>query len=152
MKINQATKKDRKQLLDFFKHYGARTAIKNRVDCFLSHNFTIVARDRNKIIGVLQWYIKENPKMGVAEFEEFYVLENYRGKGIGSSLIKYAVSLVKAYFKKNKIKPRRIFIFTYAKNKAAQFLLKKNGFKPISRLGNLFSDNKTEVFYCLKLT
>ena len=151
MKINLATKKDRKQLLEFFKHYSIRTIIRKRVDCYLFHNFTVVAKNKNKVVGVLQWYIKEDPRMGVAEFEEFYVLKNYRGQGIGSSLIKYAVSLVKAYFKKNKIKPRRIFIFANEKNKITRFVLEKNSFKLIARVGNLFFDNKTELFYCLKL-
>lgn len=151
IKIVSASKKDERQLLEFFKHYKIKSVIKKRVNCYLSHNFTVIAKDKNKIVGILQWYIKEDPRMGVAELEEFYVLENYRGKGIGSLLIRRAIRLVKTCFTKNQIKPRKIFIFTNENNKIARALLEKHGFKFVSKIGNLFSDNETEVFYCLNL-
>lgn len=147
-----ATKKDIGQLLGFFKHYKARDIIKKRVNCYLSHNFTVVAKDKNVIVGILQWYVKEDPGMGVAEFEEFYVLDNYRGKGVGSSLVSHAIRSVKKHFIKNRIKPRRIFVFTGEKNKAVRNILKKHGFKVISGVGNLFFDNKKEAFCCLVLS
>lgn len=87
IKILQASKKDRKQLLSWFKHYKVRSIAQNRTDCYLSHNFTIVAKDKEKIVGTLQWSVKEDPNAGVAEFEEVHVLENYRGRGIGSSIV-----------------------------------------------------------------
>jgi len=138
--------------LGFFKHYKARDIIKKRVDCYLSHNFTVIAKDRKKIVGILQWYVKEDPKMGVVEFEEFYVLDNYRGRGVGSSLISSAIQSVKKYFTRNKVKPRKIFIFTNEENKVVRAILEKYGFKVVSTVGNLFFDNKTEVFYCLNLS
>lgn len=152
IKISLAVKKDRSQLLGFFKHYKARDIIKKRVDCYLSHNFTVIAKDRKKIVGILQWYVKEDPKMGVVEFEEFYVLDNYRGRGVGSSLISSAIQSVKKYFTRNKVKPRKIFIFTNEENKVVRAILEKYGFKVVSTVGNLFFDNKTEVFYCLNLS
>ena len=138
--------------MGFFKHYKARDIIKKRVDCYLSHNFTVIAKDRKKIVGILQWYVKEDPKMGVVEFEEFYVLDNYRGRGVGSSLISSAIQSVKKYFTRNKVKPRKIFIFTNEENKVVRAILEKYGFKVVSTVGNLFFDNKTEVFYCLNLS
>jgi len=151
IKITPAIKEDRDQLLKYFKHYKIKEIVENRVDCYLSHNSTIVAKDKNQVIGILQWYVKEDPKAGVVEFEEAYVLEKYRGKGIGSLMIKFAIQSVKNYFKKIKIKPRKFFLFVGEDNKAARSLYEKHGFNFISRVGNLFSDKEIECFYCLEL-
>lgn len=151
VKILQASSKDRKQLLGFFRHYKIKRLIQNRVNCYLSHNFTIIAKDKEKIVGVLQWYIKENPAAGVVEFEELYVSENYRGKGIGSLIVKYAIQSAKNYFAKIDIKLRRIFLFIDKENKIARDIDEKHGFKFISELGDLFSDTGVELFYCLNL-
>lgn len=86
IKVIQASKEDSEQLLGFFRHYNNKTVSQNRVECYLSHNFTIVAKDRNKIVGILQWHIKEDPNAGTVEFEEIFVLERYRGKEVGSVL------------------------------------------------------------------
>lgn len=149
IKIVLATKKDAKQLLEFFRHYKAEGVIKKRIDCYLSHNFTVVAKDKKKIIGILQWHVKEDPRAGVAEFEEIFVSQNYRGGGIGSALIKYAVQSVKDYFVKIKIKPRRIFLFVGKENEIGRILYEKNGFKFVVETGDLFSNDKIELFYCL---
>jgi len=149
IKIVLASKNDKKQLLDFFQHYKIKTIIQNRIDCYLSHNFTVVAKDKNKIVGILQWYVKEDPKSGVVEFEEICVSENYRGRGIGSLLMKYAIQSVKNYFKRNKIEPRKIFLFVSEENKAGRGLYEKYGFKLTSEAGNLFSDTEKELLYCL---
>lgn len=151
IKAVQASGKDLKQLLVFFKHYKVRTIIQNRVNCYLSHNCTVVAKDKNRIVGILQWYVKENPNTGVAEFEEVYVLDGYRSKGIGLLLIKYTIRLVKDYFTDLKIQPRKIFLFVNKRNKAARRLYQKCGFNFVAKVGNLFSDTETELFYCLNL-
>ena len=151
IKIVLATKKDKNQLFGYFKHYKVKEIIKNRIDCYLSHNFTVVAKDSDKIVGTLQWHIKENPKTGLVEFEEIHVLEKYRGKGIGSLILKFAIQSVKDYFRKINIKPRKIFLFVDKKNKVARALYKKYGFKPISEIGNLFLDNEVEFLYSLNL-
>ena len=100
IKEGLATEKDKKQLYEFFKHYKNKKLVENRVNCYLSHNFTIVAKDKGKIIGVLQWYVKEDPKAGVVEFEEVFILKAYRGKGIGALLVKFAIQSIIDYFKK----------------------------------------------------
>ncbi len=144
-----ALKSDSNQLADFFNHYRVTDIIKNRIECYLNHNFTIIVKDRDKIVGILQWYVKENPLAGVAEFEEIYVLEDYRNKKIGSMLVEHGIKSVVNYFKEIKIKPRKIFLFVSKENKNARALYEKYGFKPISEIGNLFSDQEVELFYCL---
>ena len=149
--IALATKGDKNQLLKYFEHYKIKEIIENRIDCYLSHNFTVVAKDKNQIIGVLQWYVKEDPKAGVVEFEEVYVLEKYLGKRIGSLIIKFAIQSVKEHFKKIKIKPRKIFLFVGRENIAARKLYEKHGFKLLCSVGNLFHDKEEELFYTLDL-
>ena len=149
--IALATKEDKNQLLKYFEHYKIRKIIENRVDCYLSHNFTVVAKDKNQIIGVLQWNVKEDPKAGVVEFEEIHVSKKYRCKGIGSLIIKFAIRSVENYFKKIKIKPRKIFLFVGKSNEVARALYEKHGFKLVSEMGNLFSDKEIECFYSLDL-
>jgi len=151
IKITLATEKDKKQLLEYFKHYKVEEIIKKRIDSYLSHNFTVIAKDQDKIVGILQWYIKENPQAGVVEFEEVHVLDNYRGRGIGSSIVKFAIQSVRDYFKKIDINPRKIFLFVSKDHKAARALYEKYGFKFISDVDNLFSDNEIESFYSLNL-
>ena len=151
IKIALATEKDRNQLLIFFKHYKVKKVINNRVDCYLSHNFSIMAKDKNKIVGVLQWYIKENPQNGLVEFDEVFVFEGYRGKKIGSSMVEFAIQSVKNFFKKNKINPRRIYLFVSENNKVARALYEKYNFKYVSNIGYLFSDKEKDLMYILKL-
>lgn len=151
IKIALATKEDKNQLLKYFEHYKIKEIIENRIDCYLSHNFTVVAKDDNQVVGVLQWYIKEDPKAGVVEFEEVHVSKKYRGKGIGSLIIKFAIQSVKNYFKKIKVRPRKIFLFVGKNNEVARALYEKQRFKLISEVGNLFSDKEIECFYSLDL-
>ena len=151
IKITQANLKDQKQLLVFFKHYKTKKVTQNRVNCYLSHNFTNIARGGNNIIGVLQWHVKEDPNAGVAELEEFYVLENYRNQGVGALLLDFKINSIKKYFIKLKISSRKIFLFVAQNNQPAKKLYKKYHFKQICFVGNLFSDNQPELFYCLDI-
>lgn len=147
IKVSLASEKDRSQLLECFKHYKDKRSIEKRVDCYLSHNFTIVAKEKRKIAGILQWYVKEDPKTGVAEFEEVFVSEAYRRRGIGSSLVDFAIKSVRDHFGSMSIKPRKIFLFVGKDNTSARRLYEKHGFKLVSEVGNLFSDNEAELFY-----
>lgn len=151
IKITLAIEKDKKQLLEYFKHYKVKEIIEKRVDSYLIHNFTVVAKDEDKIIGILQWHVKENPQAGVVEFEEVHVLDSYRGKGIGSSIVKFAIQSVKDYFKNININARKIFLFVSKNNKIARALYEKHGFKFISEIDNLFSNDEIELFYSLDL-
>lgn len=149
--IKLATKKDKSGLLRFFEHYKNNNIVNNRVECYLSHNHTIIASDNNKIIGIAQWSIKEDPKSGVAEIEEVFVLNEYRNQGIGRKLIEFTINSIKNNFNKISLNPRKIYLFVSKNNLAAITLYQSLGFQEISQLGNLFSDSETELFYCLDL-
>lgn len=150
-KVGLASEKDRKQLLEFFKHYKVREAINNMVACYLSHNFSVIAKYADTIVGLLQWHVKENPKLGLVEFEEVFVVESHRRKGIGTLLLEYAIQSVRDYFRKIGIKHRKIFLFVGKNNASARALYERHGFRFISEVGNLFFDTETELFYSLNL-
>lgn len=149
--VHSADEKERNNLLSYFAHYKIREVLEKRVDCYLKHNFTIVAKHEERIVGVLQWYVKENPTVGVAEFEEVHVLEDYRGMGVGSRLVQKGIEAVKDYFSKMGIKPRRTYLFVGKENKGARRLYENHGFKLTCEAGDLFADNELELLYTLNL-
>ncbi|KKM96060.1 hypothetical protein LCGC14_1181880 [marine sediment metagenome] len=150
--IEKGTTIDVEQLTETFQHFNDKETMKNRSECYLSHNNTILAKDGNRIIGKLLWYQKEDPNFGVVEFEELYVLEQYRKKGIGSDLLKASIKAVRDYFGELGIIPRRIFLFVDENNENARKLYEKLGFKYVANLGHLHSENENDLFYMLDLT
>jgi ribosomal protein S18 acetylase RimI-like enzyme len=149
IKISLASRSDEKALAEWFKFYNKENIIRNRAECYTNHNFTVLAKENDKSVGVLQWYIKENPNAGVAEFEEIFVSWEHRGKGMGSMLVESAIKSVKAEFKKINVKPRKIFLFVAEDNLPARKLYEKYGFKKITNVADLFADKKDELFYSL---
>jgi ribosomal protein S18 acetylase RimI-like enzyme len=149
--LSIASQSDKNQLLEFFSHYSNPKILKKRIDCYLSHNHTILAKEGEKIVGTLQWQIKEDPNCGVAEFEEFFVLEEYRNKGTGSSLLEYGIKSVKDTLSRIGIAPRRVFAFVGSRNDSARKVFEKFGFKQIAQAGNLLSDAETDLIYCLEI-
>jgi ribosomal protein S18 acetylase RimI-like enzyme len=147
--FNLATKKDVNQLI--FKHYKNQKIARKRAECYTSHNFTSVARDQNRIIGTIQWYVKEDPSLGLVEFEEIFISEKYRGKGLGLELLRNAITHVRNYFKKEKLVLRRIYLFVSKDNLAARRLYEKTGFRKVANVGDLFKDKTKELLYVLKI-
>ncbi|HEC39056.1 hypothetical protein LCGC14_0515530 [marine sediment metagenome] len=150
--IARGTVIDEEQLTETFQHFNHKEIMNNRANCFLSHNNTIIAKDGNRIIGKLLWYLKEDPNFGVVEFEELYVFEEYRRKGIGSELLRTSITAVQDHFKNLGIEPRRIFLFVDENNKIARKLYEKFGFEYITKLGHLHSESENDLFYMLDLT
>ncbi len=149
--ISNATIKERKQLVNWFKFYSIQKLIAKRVDCYLVHNSTVIAKDKDKIVGVLQWHVKENAAHGLAEIEEVLISESYRGQGIGSLLVLFAIDEIRTSFIKFNIKPRKIFLFVGKGNTTARKLYEKHGFRLINSIGYLFHDDVEELFYSLDL-
>ncbi|MFA7676503.1 MAG: GNAT family N-acetyltransferase [Candidatus Shapirobacteria bacterium] len=150
--ISNATSKDADQLINFFSHFKIKDYIEKRIDAYLTCNHTIVAKDGEKIIGTIQWLIKEDPNLGVVEFEEINVLFAYQKQVIGSQLLTAAINSVKDYFIKNNLKLRKIYLFVSETNLAAQNFYKKFGFNQEAIITNLFSDSANELFFVLDLT
>lgn len=148
--ISTATQND-KLAIKLYLNYGAPKIAEKRAECYVTHNPSILAKDDELIIGMLQWQIKEDPRAGVAEFEEVHVLEGYRNKGIGSKLLDFSIRQVAKEFGKINIAPRKIFLFVSKNNAEARDLYEKRGFKCISEAGCLFSDNEIELLYAREM-
>jgi ribosomal protein S18 acetylase RimI-like enzyme len=146
-----ADSEDKKELIKFFKFYNNEFFIKKRVENYIKYNYSVVAKKNKNIIGLLQFYIKENPNSGVAEFEEVFVDEDFRGQKIASKLLELSILHVKQIFIENNIKPRKIFLFVGKENFGARKLYEKYGFTCISEFNDLFQDHHKELFYCLDL-
>lgn len=149
--ILEASSQDIDQLNIFFGHYKIEKLIQNRVDCYLKYNHTIVAKDNQKIIGTIQWLIKENPNQGVVEFEEVNVNLAYQKQGVGSKLMKNSIESVKNFFNQNNLKLRKIYLFVSESNLIAQRFYNKFGFKNEAKIKNLFSNLETELLFVLDI-
>jgi ribosomal protein S18 acetylase RimI-like enzyme len=147
--ISEATLKDSDQLKQFFSHYKIKDYIVKRVNCYLGCNHTIVAKDDEKIIGTIQWLIKEDPNLGVVEIEEVNVLMAYQKQGIGSKMMGFTLNSIKKYFQENNLNLRKIYLFVSESNLAAQKFYEKFGFQKITSIKNLFSDYENEYFYLI---
>ena len=152
IKITKAKITDKDQLALTFQHFKDKNTMKNRAECYLSHNNAFIAKHGDQIIGKMLWHVKEDPNYGVAEFEELYVFEEYRRIGIGSKLMKISIQAVRNHFKKRDFTPRRIFLFVDEKNKDARKLYEKFGFQCVATLGSIFTENEKDLFYILDLT
>ena len=93
--IRKAGLEDKLLLSKLFQHYKSEEMIKKRIECYLSHNNTIIAIEDNQLIGIIQWNIKEDPNLGVVEFEEIFVVKEFREKGVGSALLKFSIQIFK---------------------------------------------------------
>jgi ribosomal protein S18 acetylase RimI-like enzyme len=86
-------------------------------------NVIFVAELNETIVGLCWCTIVDNSLSKVGEIEEFYVMPQYRGKGIGVELLRAATNL----FKEEKVEVA--FVWTLKERKAAIEAYKKAGFK-----------------------
>jgi len=149
--ISEANQKDIEQLKSFFQHYKIENLIINRTENYVKYNHTVVAKDGPKIIGTIQWIIKEDPSQGVVEIEEVNVIMSYQKQGIGSKMMEFCLVSIKKYFQENNLKLRKIYLFVSESNLAAQKFYEKFSFKKAAKINNLFSDYGNELFYVLDL-
>ena len=76
--------------------------VRKRVAYYIDNHFMPIVEDtdKNQIAARLFFQAKENPLLGVGEFEGVTVSEGYQGQGVGSQLIEGAIKYAKEYFKK----------------------------------------------------
>ena len=149
--ISEADINDLDQLKKFFRHYKLNNLIKNRTENYIKYNHTTIAKDDEKIIGIIQWLIKEDPSLGVIEIEEVNVIMSYQKQGIGSKMMEFTINSIKKYFEDNKLYLRKIYLFVSESNLGARKFYEKFGFKKSAQINNLFSDYENELFYILDL-
>lgn len=149
--ISKAKIEDLEQLKSFFQHYKIDNLIINRTENYIKYNHTTVAKDNEKIVGTIQWLIKEDPGLGVVEIEEVNVIMSYQKQGIGSKMMEFTIDSIKKYFQKNNLNLRKIYLFVSESNITARKFYEKFRFQEETGIKNFFSDSENELFYVLTL-
>jgi ribosomal protein S18 acetylase RimI-like enzyme len=90
-----------------------------------------IAETESNYAGFLYWFIGENPWFDretkrYAYITELHVVEEYQNRGVGTSLLEYAVDELRT-------KPVTVFISTTEGNMIARTLYEKAGFRPFSQ-------------------
>lgn len=138
-----ANESDEDILISQFDHYNNKLLQKKRAECYIHHNSTFFMILDNEIIGRIQWYIKEDPRLGVVELEEIFICERYRHRGYGYKFLKAAISIIK----KNTIPLHSIFLFVGKENHAMVNIMKKMDFKQVAIISNLFKKDEIVYFF-----
>ena len=138
-----ASQDDKNLLMDFFKHYNNPIVQQNRTECYTSHNSTLIMIIDGNYGGCIQWYIKEDPNLGVVELEEFYMKEEYRNRGLGKKLFDAALKAIQ-----DKVSPlHSVYLFTNKENAIMEHICYKSGFQNVAEIPDLFEKNVTEILY-----
>ena len=145
IEIRLATDKDKESIMDSFDHYENPELLKNRVNFFIDNGRTLLACENEKMLGRIQFYMKENPAEGLFEIEEFYVLDEHRNQGIGKMLVENALEYMRGFCKKNNINFKTAFAFMNKENMAARRVFEAFGFKEMSEIPNLFGEETTII-------
>ncbi len=145
VKIREATEKDLTKILElnhklflfeksFAPYYNSEWPFKEGKSYFKKRiknkeeGIVLVCEVKNKVVGYIAGYIDEysfrtlNP---IAEVENMYVEENFRGKGIGTKLIKKFIKLAKDKGAK------LVKVSAFCKNTSAQRFYKHLGFSEV---------------------
>jgi ribosomal protein S18 acetylase RimI-like enzyme len=91
-------------------------------------NDIFIAEEKGKIIGLCWCTLIDRGIDRQGEIAEFYIEEEYRGKGIGRELLETA----KQFFVGEKAEV--VFVWTHHGNEAAKELYKNAGFKEVTQL------------------
>lgn len=152
LEICLATEKDIEPLKEYFRNTvnDPSEFVDNRIKYYLKNHFVSLAKDDEKIVGHLFFQAKENPLLGVGEFEAVDVLNEYRRKGIGGMLCEKSIGYARDYFKRYNISMRCIYLFTRMDNHAAIRIYEKYGFKKKAPVGNLFDSHAPDEMFMIK--
>ncbi len=138
-----ATESDKETLIAQFDHYNNIIYQEKRAECYINHNSTLFMVIDGKIVGRVQWYVKEDPRLGVVELEEVFIEKNYRNKGFGYKIIERAISIIE----NNLGQLNSIFLFIGEQDFAMQKIMANMGFKKIAEIADLFKKEEIVFFY-----
>ncbi len=147
MKIEKARKEDVHDLLKYLEENEKVTFLdffKKRVEYYIDNGFILLVKEKEELIGHLFFQVKENINLGVGEIETVNLLEDYRGKGIGTKLIEESVKSMKKHFENVGVKPRCVYIMTRSNNEIAIKVYEKIGFKKQGTIGKIYRDDQPE--------
>jgi ribosomal protein S18 acetylase RimI-like enzyme len=146
IKARLATLEDVERLTDYIHTQDGEPIkfLKERLLFYIKSNFVVLVEEDKKIVGRLLFQAKENPMLGVGEFEGVTVHKNYRGKGIGKLLLQKAIDSAEKYFSSYNVKLRCLYLMTRSNNTTAQKFYGKFGFKKANCIGKIYRDDQPE--------
>ena len=109
----------------------------------------IIAEDKGKVIGLATWVMHGLPKHELFELDRIAVLPEYRGKGVSKKLFHALVKDAKLFYRKHKLKARKLYLMTHADNTRAQKLYEKLGFRHETTLKEHYYQGKDELVYSM---
>src|SRR3989338_2820491 len=153
MKIRKAKSKDAKGIANVLMQSYNIKSLKEGMDAFKSeikknHNY-IVAEDNGKTIGIVTWLMHGLPKHQLAELDRIAVLPEYSGKGVARELFDALVKDAKSFYRKKKLRLRKLYLLTHADNTRAHKFYEKLGFKHEATLKQHYYKDKDEYVYSM---
>ena len=153
MKITKASLKDAKGIANVLvKSYNIKTLMegvnvaKNEMNREYHY---IIAEDKGRVIGLVTWVMHGLPKHELFELDRIAVLPEYRGKGISQKLFHTLLKDAKSFYRKHKLKARKLYLMTHADNTRAQKFYEKLGFKHETTLKEHYYEGKDEMVYSM---
>ena len=153
MKITKASLKDGKGIANVLvKSYNIKNIMEG-VDVFKNETSRqyhyIIAEDKGKVIGLVTWVMHGLPKHELFELDRIAVLPGYRGKGIAQKLFHALIKDAKLFYRKHKLKARKLYLMTHADNTRAQKFYEKLGFTHETTLKEHYYQGKDELVYSM---
>jgi ribosomal protein S18 acetylase RimI-like enzyme len=143
--IRLATPADIDRLTDFINQTcgDPKEWLRGRLEYMIKDHFVVLAEtSTTEITGRMFFYAKENPLLGVGEFEGMQVADEFQGKGIGSGIIKLGIQEAQHYFERFQVKLHCLYLMTRSDNAPAIGLYEKFGFKKQGEIGKIFKQDE----------
>ena len=151
MKIRKAASKDADGIANVLVQSYNIKDLKEGINVFKNetkkfHSY-IVAEEKGKIIGIATWLMHGLPKHQLCELDRIAVLPECRGKGVAKKLFNALVKDAKSFYRKNKLKLRKLYLLTHAENVRAHKFYEKLGFRREATLKEHYYKDKDEYVY-----
>ena len=132
-KFRKASKKDAKKIAKILVTAYKIHSIPEGKKAFLGElkkgYLFFVAVQGKELLGLVSFIEKGLPKHGLCELDRIGMLPEARGSGIAKRVFYYGEKEIKALYKKNKSRLRKLYLLTHANNLRAQKFYKKVGLK-----------------------
>ena len=153
MKVRKSAPKDTKGIANVLVQSYNIKDLKEGIFVFKNevkknHNY-IVAEESGKIIGIVTWLMHGLPKHQLCELDRIAVLPEYMGKGVARELFDALVKDAKSFYRKKKLRLRKLYLLTHADNTRAHKFYEKLGFKHETTLKQHYYKDKDEFVYSI---
>jgi|TARA_Y100000310_G_scaffold336578_1_gene421519 ribosomal protein S18 acetylase RimI-like enzyme len=113
-----------------------------------SYNY-IVAKQDEKIVGIVTWLVHGLPKHQLIELDRIAVLPEFQGKGVAKELLNSLIKEAKEFFKKHNSKLRKLYLLCHADNERAHKFYTKMGFEHETTLKEHYYKDKDEFVFSM---